>query len=108
MQLDLASLKSVREFVGEFHALDKKLNVLINNAGVALNFKDTKRQYTEENFELTIGTNHLGNLANTHLTLRTQIDINSVCICASQNGFNFTKICLGGRWRGEKGRSILI
>jgi len=60
LQLDLANLESVRKFVDEFHATGKQLNVLINNAGVALNFKDTKRQYTKDNFELTMGTNHLG------------------------------------------------
>jgi len=34
--------------------------VIVNNAGLALNFKDVKRQYTTDGFELTIGTNHLG------------------------------------------------
>ena len=34
MQLDLASLKSVRAFVDNFHNTGKKLNVLINNAGM--------------------------------------------------------------------------
>jgi len=69
IHLDLAELKSVRQFVEEFHALNKKLNVLINNAGVALNFRDTKRQYTEDNFDLTIGTNHLGPFLLTNLLL---------------------------------------
>jgi len=50
----------VRKFVGEFHASGKKLHVIINNAGLALNFKDVKRQYTTDGFELTIGTNYLG------------------------------------------------
>jgi len=58
--LDLSSLESVRKFVGEFHATGKKLHVIVNNAGLALNFKDVKRQYTADGFELTIGTNHLG------------------------------------------------
>jgi len=65
VQLDLADLESVRKFVDEFHATGKQLSVLVNNAGLALNFKDTRRQYTKDNFELTIGTNHIGN----HLTL---------------------------------------
>lgn len=60
VQLDLASLDSVRKFVDDFHATGKKLSVLINNAGVSFAFKDTKRHYTKENFEMTIGTNHLG------------------------------------------------
>lgn len=69
MHLDLADLKSVRKFVEEFQATEKKLSILINNAGVALNFKDTTRQYTEDNFELTIGTNHLGPFLLTNLLL---------------------------------------
>jgi len=50
----------VRKFVDDFHATDKKLSVLVNNAGLALNFKDTKRQYTKDNFEMLMGTNHIG------------------------------------------------
>ena len=50
----------MRKFVDDFHTSGKKLNVLVNNAGLGLNFKETKRQYTAENFELTMGTNHLG------------------------------------------------
>lgn len=59
-QLDLASLESIRKFVDAFHATEKKLNILINNAGLNLGQKDTKRQYTNDNFELIFGTNHLG------------------------------------------------
>jgi light-dependent protochlorophyllide reductase len=69
MPLDLASLETVRKFVENFHATGKKLSVLINNAGVGLNFKDTKRQYTKDNFELTLGTNHLGHFLLTNLLL---------------------------------------
>jgi light-dependent protochlorophyllide reductase len=69
MNLDLASLESVRKFVDDFHASGKKLNILINNAGLAQNFKDTKRQYTKDNFELTMGTNHLGHFLLTNLLL---------------------------------------
>lgn len=69
MQLDLSSLDSIRKFVGEFHATGKKLHVIVNNAGLALNFKDVKRQYTADGFELTIGTNHLGPFLLTNLLL---------------------------------------
>ena len=54
-------MESIRKFVEDFRASGKKLNVLVNNAGLSLNFKDNKRQYTKDNFELTIGVNHLGN-----------------------------------------------
>jgi len=60
VQLDLADLESVRKFVSDFRATDKQLSVLVNNAGLTLNFKDMKRQYTKDNFELTMGTNHIG------------------------------------------------
>ncbi len=58
--MDLADLESVRKFVDDFHETGKKLHTLINNAGMVLNSKDAKRQYTNMNFELTAGTNHLG------------------------------------------------
>ena len=60
LQLDLASMESVRKFVDDFHALEKPLHVLVNNGGVAMSPKDPKRQYTADNFEMTIGTNHFG------------------------------------------------
>jgi len=69
MHLDLASLESVRKFVDDFHAADKKLTVLVNNAGVFQNMKDTRRQFTKDNFELAMGTNHLGHFLLTTLLL---------------------------------------
>ena len=60
MQLDLGSMESVRKFVDDFHETGKKLNILVNNAGVMPSCKDTKKQYTADNFEATMGTNHLG------------------------------------------------
>lgn len=53
-------MESIRKFVAEFQATEKKLHVLINNAGMALGMKDTKRQYTKDNLEITMGTNHFG------------------------------------------------
>ena len=62
MQLDLASLQSVRNFTREFKARYQQLDVLINNAGV---FR-IKREETAEGFELTMGVNHLGHFLLTH------------------------------------------
>lgn len=53
-------MASIRKFVEDFHALGKKLNVLVNNAGLFLKSDDQVRQFTKDNFELTMGTNHLG------------------------------------------------
>jgi NAD(P)-dependent dehydrogenase (short-subunit alcohol dehydrogenase family) len=62
MKLDLASLKSIRNFTQKFSARYQKLNVLINNAGVFC----MKREETEEGFEKTIGVNHLGHFLLTY------------------------------------------
>ena len=62
MPLDLALLKSVRNFTQEFKARYQKLDVLINNAGVFC----MKREETEEGFEKTMGVNHLGHFLLTH------------------------------------------
>jgi len=65
MRLDLASLQSVRAFAEELTGKHKKLDGLVNNAGLmALPF--TK---TEDGFEMQIGTNHLGHFALTGLIL---------------------------------------
>jgi NAD(P)-dependent dehydrogenase (short-subunit alcohol dehydrogenase family) len=65
MQLDLASLASIRSFVGSFSEKYPKLHVLINNAGVYC----AKRGETIDGFEKTIGINYLGPFLLTHLLL---------------------------------------
>eukprot|EP01116_Phalansterium_solitarium_P016714 TRINITY_DN3948_c1_g1_i1.p1 TRINITY_DN3948_c1_g1~~TRINITY_DN3948_c1_g1_i1.p1 ORF type:complete len:311 (-),score=58.89 TRINITY_DN3948_c1_g1_i1:82-1014(-) len=65
MQLDLASLASVRKFSEEFHALDVPLNILVNNAGVMA----TPESKTADGFETQFGTNHLGHFLLTMLLL---------------------------------------
>lgn len=58
--LDLASLASVADFARRFAASNEQLDLLVNNAGVmAL----PKRQQTEDNFEMQLGTNYLGHYA---------------------------------------------
>ena len=59
-QLNLASMSSVRQFVQEFMKQKNRLNILVNNAGMALNFKDLTRKTTREGYEVTMATNHLG------------------------------------------------
>jgi NAD(P)-dependent dehydrogenase (short-subunit alcohol dehydrogenase family) len=57
--LDLASLASVRAFAARYLSLGRPLHLLINNAGVMA----TPQSYTEDNFEMQFGTNHVGHFA---------------------------------------------
>ncbi|KAF5273108.1 hypothetical protein FQA39_LY07598 [Lamprigera yunnana] len=63
---NLASLKSIREFVDIFNNEQQHLHVLINNAGVMRTPKDSK---TKEGFEMQLGVNHLGHFLLTNLLL---------------------------------------
>lgn len=56
LDLDLASLDSVRRCADAFLAENDRLDVLVNNAGLILD----ERRTTEDGFESTIGINHLG------------------------------------------------
>lgn len=66
VQLDMASLASIRAFAAAFIGRGIAMDLLINNAGVmAL----PKRELTEDGFERQFGTNHLGHFALTGLLL---------------------------------------
>ncbi len=65
VRLDLASLASVREAAGRLRATYPAIDLLINNAG-GLN---PRYQRTEDGFERTLATNHLGPFALTGLVL---------------------------------------
>jgi NAD(P)-dependent dehydrogenase (short-subunit alcohol dehydrogenase family) len=68
LQLDMASLASIRAAAASIAGRGKALDLLINNAGVmAL----PKRELTEDGFERQFGTNHLGHFALTGLLLPT-------------------------------------
>ncbi len=60
MLLDLADINSVEKFAIEFKNKYQNLDVLINNAGIAL---PNKRTETKQGFEGHFGTNHLGHFA---------------------------------------------
>ncbi|XP_077064498.1 dehydrogenase/reductase SDR family member 13b.1 [Siphateles boraxobius] len=63
MQLDLASLKSVRSFTETFLKTERRLDILINNAGVYM------QGTTEDGFGLMFGVNHLGHFLLTNLLM---------------------------------------
>jgi NAD(P)-dependent dehydrogenase (short-subunit alcohol dehydrogenase family) len=66
VEVDMASLASIRSFATAFAGRGIPLDLLINNAGVmAL----PKREVTVDGFERQFGTNHLGHFALTGLLL---------------------------------------
>lgn len=67
LQLDLASLKSIQHFADAFSKEKQPIiKALVNNAGLQ-NVGETL--YTEDGYELTFGTNHLGPFALTQLLM---------------------------------------
>jgi NAD(P)-dependent dehydrogenase (short-subunit alcohol dehydrogenase family) len=65
VRLDLASLASVREAADQLRASYPAIDLLINNAGGV----NPRYQLTEDGFERTLATNHLGPFALTGLVL---------------------------------------
>lgn len=59
MDLDLASLRSVRAFAPTFQSRFERLDILVNNAAIV----SRARRVTEDGFELQFGVNHLGHVA---------------------------------------------
>lgn len=70
MTLDLSSLNSVRQFAAKVNKQESRLDVLVNNAGVANAFG---KKITEDGLELTMATNQYGPFLLTHLLLRKPI-----------------------------------
>ncbi|XP_063196947.1 dehydrogenase/reductase SDR family member on chromosome X isoform X1 [Chroicocephalus ridibundus] len=64
---DLASMKSIRQFVQRFRAKNCPLHVLVNNAGVMM----VPERKTEDGFEEHFGLNYLGHFLLTNLLLDT-------------------------------------
>lgn len=70
-QLDLASLESIRAAAEALRSEYPRIDLLINNGGVAW----TSKQTTRDGFELQFGTNHLGHFALTGLLLDTLLPV---------------------------------
>ncbi|TRY71319.1 hypothetical protein DNTS_002256 [Danionella cerebrum] len=64
MDLDLANMRSIREFCKAFLQQEKRLDVLINNAGMP-----GVLDWTDDNFSMCFGVNHLGHFLLTNLLL---------------------------------------
>lgn len=64
LRLDLSSLAAIRECSKNFHELETRLDVLINNAGVL-----SPENRTEDNFEFNMGVNQIGHFLLTNLLL---------------------------------------
>jgi NAD(P)-dependent dehydrogenase (short-subunit alcohol dehydrogenase family) len=71
VRLDLASLASVHAGADEIRATQPRLDLLILNAGVM----DAPYRRTEDGFEFTLATNHLGHFALTGLLLDRLLDV---------------------------------
>src|SRR5436305_6744067 len=56
MELDLASLRSIRAFAEAYSSQHERLDVLLNNGGVM----GPPRSVTQDGFETQFGVNHLG------------------------------------------------
>jgi len=63
IQLDLASLKSVRTCAQTLIDTEDKIDILVNNAGIMM----CPEWKTEDGFDMQLGTNHLGHFLFTEL-----------------------------------------
>lgn len=67
MEMDLASLQSVKQFAKEFSSKFDKVDILVNNAGVVCDPRSKER--TVDGFEPHMGVNHIGHFLLTNLLL---------------------------------------
>ena len=82
LELDLASLKSIRQFSEIFNKEKyNTISVLINNAGLQ---NIGKTEYTKDKFEVTFGTNHIGPFALTQLLLPHMVNDGIITFTSSE------------------------
>jgi len=78
--MDLADLSSIQNAVNDILSKGKKIDVLLNNAGV---MATPKRMETAQGFELQFGTNHVGHHMLTRLLLPHMNDGGRIVTVAS-------------------------
>jgi NAD(P)-dependent dehydrogenase (short-subunit alcohol dehydrogenase family) len=109
MQLDLASLASVRAFAAAFLARFSRLDVLVANAGVMTR----SRQLTADGLEMDFGVNHVGHFLLTELLLPLlKASAPSRIVVVSSNlhtrgKLDFDDLAMARSWRGAYPRSKL-
>lgn len=95
--MDLTSFESIKQAADEFTSRSKRLDILLNNAGImAVPYSTTK-----ENYEIQFGTNHMGHALLTKLLLPTLLrtaeesgsDVRIVNL--SSDGHRFSALCKG-------------
>jgi NAD(P)-dependent dehydrogenase (short-subunit alcohol dehydrogenase family) len=109
MQLDLASLESVRAFAAAFAATFGRLDVLVANAGVMTR----KRELTADGLEMNFGVNHVGHFLLTELLLPLlKASAPSRIVVVSSNmhpsgRIDFDDLAMEKSWSGSYPRSKL-
>ena len=79
-ELDMNSLAGVRRFAQEYLSSDKPLDLLINNAGIMIDFE----RRTDDGFEAQLGINHLAHFLLANLLLpRLQAAESARVICVA-------------------------
>jgi len=92
VQLDLASLASVRAAAAGLRETHPRIDLLINNAGLMM----PPHRRTEDGFELQFGVNHLGHFALTGLLLDHLLPVpGSRVVTVSSNGHRMGWIDFG-------------
>lgn len=83
-QLDLGSLRSIREAADQLRTTHPRIDLLINNAGVMI----PPKELTEDGFELQFGTNSLGHFAFTGLVLENMLNVEGSRVVVVSSNFH--------------------